>query len=333
MRRLIFGLVVLTALASGWWAFYAWSTERVVSQWMAAREAEGWLARYADLSVEGFPTRFDTRLRDLELADPDTGWVWRVPELFLGQRALRPDHLRAIWPREQVLSSSRESVTIRSEVMRSELDVQPAAQFALDASVTEMQGVEVASTEGWSMYLSDGRLTGQRVEGTDDTYDVAFVAEGLEPPGPMAALLDPAGVLPQRIGTVTYRARMAFDRPWDLRAIEERRPQISQIALEDMSAQWGDMLFRATGAVDVDAAGQPEGDIAVRAENWQSMVELAVNAGAIPQQLQGSIEAVLGMVAGLSGRPENIDATLSFRDGRVFLGPLPLGPAPRLILQ
>lgn len=333
MRRLISGLVVLAALAGGWWAFYAWSTQRVVSQWLEARAAEGWVVNYTDLSVNGFPTRFDTRIVALELADPDTGWVWSVPQVSLGQRVFRPDHLRAVGPAEQVLASPSERLVIRSDVIQSELDVQPAARFALDASITEMRGVEVTSSAGWSMRLPEGLLTGHRVDGAEATYDVVFAADGLEPPAPMAALLDPAGVLPDAIGAVSYRARMAFDRPWDLRAIEDRRPQITRLDLDDISANWGEMLFRATGAVDVDGRGRPEGDVSVRAENWRAMVELAVNAGAIPTQLQGSIEGVLGMVAGLSGRREDIDATLSFRDGRVFLGPLPLGPAPRLVLR
>jgi hypothetical protein len=333
MRRLISGLVVVAALAAGWWAFYAWSTQRVVATWLEARSAEGWLVNYSDLSVGGFPTRFETDLVDLELADPETGWVWTAPNLTLSQRIFRPDHLRADWPAEQGLASPTERLTIRAEVMRSEIVLQPAARFALDASATEMRGVEVESSAGWSMRLPQGRLTGQRVADTDDIYDVDFVADGLVPPAPMAAILDPAGVLPEAIGQVIYSARMGFDRPWDLRAIEDRRPQITRLDLEEMSASWGEMLFRAAGTLDVDARGEPEGEIAVRAENWRAMVELAVNAGALPAQLQGSIEGVLGVVAGLSGRSEDIDATLSFRDGRVFLGPLPLGPSPRLILR
>jgi len=333
MRRLISGLVVLAALASGWWALYAWSTGNVVAAWFADRAEDGWLANYSDVSVGGFPAQFTTRIEGLELADPDTGWVWTAPTLTLEQRVFRPDHLRAIWPSEQALASPRERLTIRSEAIRSDLDVQPAARFALDASDTELRGVEISSTEGWSMRLPEGRLTGQRVEGEDDTYDVAFRASGLVPPAPMAAALDPAGVLPEAIGEVIYTARMAFDRPWDLRAIEDRRPQITRLDLDEAAASWGAMLFRATGALDVDGQGQPDGEISVRAENWRAMVDLAVNAGALPEQLQSSVEGVLGVVAGLSGSPENIDATLAFRDGRVFLGPIPLGPAPRLVLR
>jgi len=42
---------------------------------------------------------------------------------------------------------------------------------------------------------------------------------------------------------------------------------------------------------------------------------------------------MLEALAGLSGQPENIDATLNFSNGRIFLGPIPLGPAPSLRLR
>lgn len=333
MRWLVSGLGVLAALAALGWFVVAWTTQRVVASWLDDRAAEGWLVNYSDLSVGGFPTGFETTLTDLDLADPDTGWVWSVPRLDLTQRAFRPDHVRADWPTTQSLASPEERLTILSDGLRSELDVQPAMRFALDAWQTTMENVEVTSSEGWTMRLPEGRLDGRRVTGETAIYDVTFSADGLVPPAPLVDRLDPAGVLPETIGTLRYEARMAFDRPWDIRAVEDRRPQITRVELGEMTASWGAMLFRAAGEVDVDGDGVPTGEIAVRAENWREMVELAVNGGALPAQLQGSVEGVLGMVAGLSGQPEDIDATLGFRNGRAFLGPLPLGQAPRLVLR
>jgi hypothetical protein len=49
--------------------------------------------------------------------------------------------------------------------------------------------------------------------------------------------------------------------------------------------------------------------------------------------MRGTAEGLLGVVAGLSGDPEVIDAELGFSNGRMFLGPLPLGRAPRLLLR
>ena len=62
------------------------------------------------------------------------------------------------------------------------------------------------------------------------------------------------------------------------------------------------------------------------------MIALGVNAGAIPAAMRSTLESGLALIAGLSGRPTDLDVTLSFSDGQAYLGPIPLGPAPVLTL-
>jgi hypothetical protein len=333
LKRLVIGGTTLAVLAAVAWLAWAQITQRVVTGWLDARADEGWFVAYDSVDVTGFPTRFRTELSDLELADPVSNVVWTLPDLTLESRTFRPDHVRAIWPTQQVLSSPVERLTIAAATLTSELDVQPASDFALDASDTILRDVSVTSDAGWRMALPEGRLTMTRTAGSAAQYDVAFTASNLEPPASARAQLDPRGILPQAIETLVYTATMEFDRPWDLRAIEERRPQITALDLRELNATWGGLILRAAGELTVDEAGIPEGAIAVRAENWREMVALAVRAGVLAEPLQGTVEGLLGVVAGFSGDPEVIDADLSFSNGRAFLGPLPIGPAPVLLLR
>ena len=103
-----------------------------------------------------------------------------------------------------------------------------------------------------------------------------------------------------------------------MRAIEDRRPQITALDLREVNAVWGGLILRAAGELTVDAAGLPEGVLSVRAENWREMVAMAVRADLLPEQMRGTIEGLLGVVAGLSGDPEVIDAELTF-SGRADL--------------
>ena len=109
------------------------------------------------------------------------------------------------------------------------------------------------------------------------------------------------------IETLSYRADMSFDRPWDLRAVEERRPQLTAIEVREMSAIWGGLVLRVAGEFEVDADGIPDGDLTLRAENWRQMVALAVRSGVLPSQLQQTVEGILGIVAGLDGDPLRLE--------------------------
>jgi len=333
IRRIVSVTAAVAILGSAAWFVWAFMSERAVTEWLNARAAEGWLVNYEDLSVTGYPFDFRTKLVAVELGDPATNVVWTLPELTLEQQAVRPDHIRAIWPEEQSLSSPVERLTIEAASMTSELDLQPGSRFALDVSDTVLANVMVTSDAGWRMALPEGRLSMIRQEGQDARYDVDFTARDLAPPVPTRRQLDPGGILPETIETLAYSAAMEFDRPWDLRAIEDRRPQITALDLREMNAVWGGLILRAAGELTVDAAGLPEGVLSVRAENWREMVAMAVRADLLPEQMRGTIEGLLGVVAGLSGDPEVIDAELTFSDGRTFLGPLPVGPAPRLNLR
>jgi hypothetical protein len=331
-RLVIAGLALALAAMVGWFA-YAQVVRGVVAGWLEAREAEGWLVDYGDLSVTGFPSAFRVDFADLRLADPEAGWVWSLPSMVLEQPALRPGRTLAIWPDEQSLASPDARLTIRSTAMTSDLDLRPGEDYALDLSDTRLSEVSVQGDAGWTLALSEGRLTMARQEGAPATYDVTFSAAGLVPPMALRARLDPAAILPDAISALDYRAAMAFDRPWDLLAIEDRRPRITRLDLHEAQAAWGGLLLLASGRLDVGPDGVPEGDLAIRAENWREMVAMAVAAGIVPARFQDTAEGVLGVVAGLSGDPEVIDATLTFSNGRSFLGPLPLGPAPRLALR
>ena len=93
MKKLLVLIVTLAALWAGYWFVGAAGVKAGFAVWFDARQSEGWQAEYSDLSVKGFPNRFDTTLTDPALADPATGLAWSAPfvQLFALHHALE-DH-------------------------------------------------------------------------------------------------------------------------------------------------------------------------------------------------------------------------------------------------
>ena len=71
----------------------------------------------------------------------------------------------------------------------------------------------------------------------------------------------------------------------------------------------------------------------MRATNWREIFAALQNAGVVPEAFARALESVLESLAGLSGNPETIDAPLTLRNGFVSFGPIPIGPAPNLIIR
>jgi hypothetical protein len=70
----------------------------------------------------------------------------------------------------------------------------------------------------------------------------------------------------------------------------------------------------------------------VKATNWREILAAARTAEALPAGVAAAAERALELVSRLAGSPRTLDIPLVFREGRARLGPVPIGPAPRLAL-
>ncbi len=330
MRLVIWAIAGLAALWSGYWYVAAETKRSVLERWFDERRAAGWAAEHAAIRVGGYPYRFETRLEGLMLADPRRGIAWQAPELQILALAYEPNHVLVFWPTRQTLASPHETVEIRAGEMQASAVFRPGAALEIDRAMMTLAAVTMQSDAGWQAGLEKGIAALRAVEGRVNAHDFAIDAQELLLPGPLRARLDRSGLLPERIGTLKLRLAAGFDAPLDRHVIEEGRPGITDLRLDDLNAVWGRLELRATGRVVADAQGYAEGEIFVRAQNWQEMLAMAVAAGAIGENMAQVLESGLRVLARISGNPDTIDAPLTFAGGRVALGPIGLGVAPRL---
>ena len=334
MIRALIIVVLLAAVAwCGYWFVGARALDRNVEAWLAERRAEGWVAEAADTTVRGFPNRFDLTLTDVELADPETGLAWSAPFFQVLSLSYRPQHVIAVWPHEQSVATPFERIEVASEDVRGSLRLADLTTLALENATFVADAVTLASDAGWTAALDTGRLAARRVPATEATYEIGIEALGLTPAEVVHGRLEPSAALPRQIGVLRLDAEIAVTAPWDRATIEVARPQPRRIDLRELRASWGRLDLRAAGALDIAADGTPQGEIAVKAVNWREILDLAVASGALPEALATTVERGLEALASASGSPQTLDATLTFRDGRIFYAFVPLGPAPRLVLR
>lgn len=333
MRKLLIIVVVAGLAWAGYWVFGATASQKATEGWLESRRAEGWQVEYSDLSVRGFPNRFDTTITDLQLTDPETGLSWQAPFFQLFALSYQPNHLIAVWPGEQVLATPFQTVTVTSGTMKASLKVKPSSELELVQATVVIEGLGLISSQGWQASADVLNAAIRETVGKPLSYDVAVKADTVTPGDRVQDLLDAGGTLPDVIEGLRLDTEVSFERPLDIRVIEDRRPDITALNIKEARGAWGELQLRATGALEVDDAGQPSGEIAVNARKWREMLALAARAGAIPGEAVGTAELGLGLLAQLSGNENSLDAPLTFRRGRIFLGPVPIGTAPRINLR
>ncbi|AXT28327.1 DUF2125 domain-containing protein [Ruegeria sp. AD91A] len=331
--RLIRVLIFVTIAWSAYWFVAGYGLRSAITGWFDQQEARGWQADFSDVATAGYPTHHMTRLNNPALADPVNGTAWSADWIEFKSPA--------IWPGRQVLrfadtpqrlSYFDQTSTIVADELLAELQLQPGVslvpeKMALTAgawSVTE-NTTKLASGDTLSLMMEQTPVS--------EAYAITARADGFTPGEKLRALMHSANSLPQSFETLELDMVTTFDKVWDRSALEDSRPQPVAIDLRLVEIKWGELRLFATGDLDVDAQGIPTGEIAVKAENWRDMIAMANAAGALPDQAVNPVTRALNFLAGLGGNPNALDLQLNFRDGFVALGPLPLGPAPRLILR
>ena len=328
MKRLLIVILVASGLWFGYWFVGAYTARHGFANWFETRRAEGWVADYADFALRGFPNRFDATWTDLTLADPETGLAWDLPLFQILALAYRPNHVIAVWPHEMRIATPEEKFTLTTDALRASLRLSGSA-LELERAVMEGTALRLSGAETAAM--EDLHLAAERTG--DPTYRYGIRAAGITPPAARLSELVGTEALPETMQLLSLDAHVTFDKAWDRTAIDIARPQPRRIDLTAFEAAWGVMRIRLAGNLDLNEAGLASGDIALRAEHWRDMLQIAEDSGAIPEAAARAITAFLGMGAQSSGNPEALDVTITLRNGTAFLGFIPLGPVPPIRLR
>lgn len=331
MKRL---LVVILAAALGWSAYWFVGSSGAKSgftAWFDARQSEGWQAEVSDITVSGYPNRFDTTFTEIALADPDTGVAWQAPFFQLFALSYKPNHVIGIWPNEQTLAFPDQSVQVTSEKMRASLVLRAGTALLLDRANFSVDTLGVQSSADWRLAANSLNLALHRQDKGFHTYRLALKSEGLAPP--IAYNLPSGKSLPKTLKIVQADLFVGFDAPWDRHALEDARPQPTWIDVKTAQVTWGDLELQAAGKVTVDSTGYPNGELTLRATNWREIIAVARATDQIPTGVLNAVEQGLELLAGLSGNPKTLDIPLNFGSGATRIGPIPIGPAPRLVLR
>ncbi|MHA3976171.1 DUF2125 domain-containing protein [Halovulum sp. GXIMD14794] len=330
MRRLFF-LVVIAALAwSGYWFVGSTAKREAIAGWLSAQQSRGWIAEADEIAVQGYPNRFDTTLSGLELADPASDVAWSAPSFRIYALSYAPNHIIASWPQSQTVSGPFGALRIDSREMTGSVRFQPSTSLALDETRIEMRGVDISAAEGWSTGLGEGRfaLRADPTAEIPNTYEVFLRGSVLEIPEALRDRLDPEENLPPSIGAIELRGRMTLDAPLDRHAAEGAPPSVMAIEIDEASLGWGDLRLAADGRLEADANGYAEGRVAFRAGNWREQLRRARNSGLLTPEADAWANRLLS--ATQQSGEEDLNLTLAYRKGRMWMGPIPVGPAPRL---
>ncbi len=330
-RRLAKFLIAAALLWSLIWFIAAQGTDFVIDKWLDARRAENWAASYTDLKTRGYPYRLDTIVTDLELSDPATQVALSAQRVDLMSLIYNPTHRIASFSGPLLLASPKGTVMVEAERLISSMKMSLETGFPMTATTTEITDA-IISGGGWRMGLASGlvAMRANPLATEENVFDQHIALNSLQLGEGMLTDLRQSGGLPTVIKSAVIDLQSRYDRPYDLRALEERRPQPIWLNLRKVALEWGELQLDIRGYLDVDQRGQPTGSLDLTLTQWRAALDLAVATGAIPMEYLTVAQQALELIAMASDDPNTLETRVTFEDGRIYLGPFPIGDAPDL---
>lgn len=333
MRKLLWVLVVVLILWCVWWAVAAFGLRTAIGTWFEDRRVSGWQAETSAHAVAGFPLRIESDMAGVALAHPDRGIAVNIPRLQISAPTWWPGDVTVAFTDDPMrVATVTDKADITAQMARADLRLHPGTRLELEAMSLTSGPWQVAAPEG-GLYQAD-RLTVHMTQSLQnaDTYHFFAKAPGFVFGSETRKRLRIPADWPVAFERMEFDATISFDRPWDLRALEERSPQPRRISLKLAEAAWGNLRLFAAADLEVDDAGVPTGTVNLQAENWQTMLDVAQAAGVLPDALRDQAQERLGLLARMSGDPTALDVQLNLRGGFMAVGIIPIGPAPRILL-
>jgi hypothetical protein len=336
--RILAGVVLAVALGwSGWWIVGSQIKRSALEGWLAERRADGWVAEAEAISIGGFPNRFDTRVTGLHLADPGQGWAWETPFMDILMLSYQPNAAIVALPGDQQIAVPGAQSVLDAETLRGSVRFVPGPSLELAALSVEADALALRDARAASpsvLAAADRVVLHLRAldDGTapENGYAMFAEAQAVRLPAALREILDPAGALAPVADRLEIDGRLAFDAPLDRHAVEVAPPGVTHLSLSQASLRWGELAIALSGAVTADRQGYAVGDLDLRAENWLEILAAMVRAGVIGEETAATLRFGLGFFARQRDGRSVLSVPLSFSGGGTRIGPIPVGPAPRL---
>ncbi len=322
MRWMIWVVGGLAVLWGGYWFAGSTALERATVQWFADQPAQGRVASYSSLGVDGFPNRFDLTINDLHLADPASGYGWDAPFVQVLTLSYTPWHVIAALPDSQTLHTPTGDIALQSAKLQASVIVTPGTALALDR--TTLVGSTLAATgQGWTLGAAELRLATRRDPSRDAAHQIGAEVLGLTPDPALMAVLGTTSPLPGVIDRLHLDATATLTAPLDRYATDIHA---SEIVVKDLSMLWGDLAITTSGTLTADATGRAAGRLTLRVENWRRLIPVLVGTGMVDAGVAPTVENMMAALAKPGATV--LEIPLTFAKGRISLGPLPIGIAP-----
>jgi hypothetical protein len=328
MRLLTIAVLALSFLWFGYWAVGSRGLDSGVTGWLEGLKADGNAVEWSDVSVAGFPNRFDLTISDPAIGDPMV-LQWRADFFQMLTRSYAPYHLIGVWPDSQSLTTPLATLTLVNDKARASVRFSPVPSLPLDHVELVVDQGSLTSTAGWVARFDQARFATRQRPDLVNAHQLGLDVIGLTPDPALRLAVQAATPLPEQLAHLHADVTLQPDAPLDRHAFGAEPLRLLRLDLTDLRFEWGSIGVQAQGTLTRDASGYGEGQIIITLKDWRGLISLLQASGSADPVLVGTLSRALEVLEGLNGTPDVLDVPVTFAGGRGTIAGLPLLPAPQ----
>ncbi|MBK1669431.1 hypothetical protein CKO28_15440 [Rhodovibrio sodomensis] len=317
-------LLLAGGALAGTWVWAAGAVQDGYETWRAERRAEGYSFQNADPEVDGFPTTVRARLRQPVVAAPQGG-RWEGPVVVGETGVLSPFTVRVRAPGTHSLRTvdgrelRADAQTAHGRVLLKPAGGLRSGQITLEQ--VALDGLPAGPMHAAALFVALGPE--RRPADAPPALDFTLETDGLALP----ARLDTA--FGRQVDRLAVRGTLIGQAPRQLTrgALQAWRQRGGRIAVDHLELTWTPVRLRGHGTLTLDNRLRPQGTLDVAVTGLGPALDQLAAAGRIERSAVTYAKlaiAALGRRDPATGET-TVDVPLSFREGRVYLGPVPLG--------
>jgi hypothetical protein len=321
-RRLIvlaLAVVALVVVVVAVWHLLARRLETQVALWADARRAEGFDLSWSDHGIGGFPFGFRLDLADARIARD--GWTAASPRLSASLLPWRLDSVDLAAPRLDAGGPGGIGLSLDAVSGKLLLIEGRISSLVLDSGAAIMRAGGEETGRAASAHVMLDRFA----------PDVDWHNESL---GGQVRLVQ---VAPAR----RFAGQALFDLPFDLSLTGAVKGPIHDLVrwrdgggtldLTALALAWGPLHLDGNATLALDGQMRPLGAGTTRLRGLEPTMDQLAARGLVKPNDASMAKVVLGLLArpAAEGGTE-VTVPITAQDGRLFLGPVPILPLPRL---
>lgn len=330
-------VLIVVAVWSGWWFYLAQQVQQRLDAQAASLRQAGWTVAYTHGGIGGWPFRTRLEADHVSIAAP-SGHALAAPKLVLQANAWNPDKWMLLATDGVTLTRAEKGkVAVRGAAIRASVHglTQRWPNVAIELAqpvFTALPGAEAfpISKAGSIQFYLRPHIGPANAPGVENSVDVLFRlidAEGRSG-GPVEGMAQ-NGRLTAQVETVIEKAdALAGPDAAGVFAAWTRAGGRFVRVRGEMSAGESRATL-SSDALSAQADGRIQGQLTLKAARPLPAIAGLARSGSGGINPVGAA-GVAAATAVQGGGDEDVDLVLVFRDGRTFLGPFALAPAPKL---